>query len=222
MNPLRTLLSLLLASTAMVGLGACRREASSAAEAAAVTSHAPAALADAAANAVDPPSAKDEIGKAMDRFLGVRSYHATLEAASGKSAMTIEMDFVAPDRYRMRTPMGTQSVIGDTMYMTANGRSMKLPLPKGQVAGYRDPASFEANKATMTVEALGSDSVDGQAAQKYLLRSTRPRPGESTLWVGSDGYPLRIEVAGDAGRSPTRTTIRYSRFNDPDIHIDPP
>jgi hypothetical protein len=129
------------------------------------------------------------------------------------------MDFVAPDRYRMKTPMGTQYVIGDTMYMTMNGRTMKMALPKGQIANYRDPAQFEANKATMTVEALGRDTIDGQSARKFLIRNTQPRPSESTIWVNGDGYPLRIEVVGQQA---AQVSIRYSRFNDPAIRIDAP
>ena len=69
---------------------------------------------------------------------------------------------------------------------------------------------------------LGSDTVDGQAARKFLVRNSQPRPSESTIWVGADGYPLRIDVKGDAGGGTTSTTIRYSRFNDPSIRIDPP
>lgn len=213
----RSLVLLSLAVAVAASLPACKRGAD---ETGATTS-VPAA-ARAVADAVSPLSAKDEIGKVMDGFLGVRSYHATLDTTNPKGNITMEMDFVAPDRYRMKMPMGTQYVIGDTMYMTMDGRTMKLPLPKGQTANYRDPASFAANKATMQVEALGSDTVDGQAAKKYLMRNTQPVPGESTLWVSADGYPLKIEVSGDTGGITTRTTIRYSRFNDPTIRIDPP
>jgi hypothetical protein len=222
MSTLRPPALLLLASVVVAVLGACQRDAAPPASAARTATSAPAALVAATAEAVNPLSAKDEIGEAMDRFLAVKSYHATMDASTGKGAMTIEMDFVAPDRYRMQTPMGTQYVIGDTMYMTAQGRTMKVPLPKGRITGYRDPASFQENKASMTVEALGSDSVDGQAAKKYLLHSTQPRPGESMLWVDGAGYPLKIEVTGDAGGTATRTTIRYSRFNDPAIRVEPP
>lgn len=210
---------LLLAAALATGLAACKRDAPPAPEAAASATTASAATIAPVAN---PLGAKDEVGRAMDRFLGVKSYHATMETASDRGAMTIEMDFVAPDRYRMKTPMGTQHVIGDTMYMTANGHTMKVPLPKGQITGYRDPARFAENKANMTVEALGSDSVEGQSAKKYLLRTTAPTPGESTLWVGDDGYPLKIEVVGDAGGTHARTTIRYSRFDDPAIRIEAP
>lgn len=214
----RSLVLLSLAVAVAASLPACKRGADEAGATGAV----PATAARAVADAVSPLSAKDEIGKVMEGFLGARSYHATLDTTNPKGNITMEMDFVAPDRYRMKMPMGTQYVIGDTMYMTMDGRTMKLPLPKGQTANYRDPASFEANKATMQVEALGSDTVDGQAAKKYLMRNTQPVPGESTLWVSADGYPLKIEVSGDTGGITTRTTIRYSRFNDPTIRIDPP
>jgi hypothetical protein len=135
--------------------------------------------------------------------------------------MTMDMDFAAPDRFRMKTPMGTQYVIGDTMYMTMNGRTMKMALPKGQVTQYRDPAQLEANKATMTVEALGSDSIDGQHARKFLIRNTQPHPSESTIWISGEGYPLKMEIDGQ-GNENVRMVVRYSRFNDPAIRIDPP
>lgn len=217
----RTLVLLSLATAVAASFSACKRG-EDRTEAVATAASVPAKAVGAVADAVSPLSAKDEIGKVMDGFLGVRSYHATLDTTHPQGNIAMEMDFVAPDRYRMKMPMGTQYVIGDTMYMTMDGRTMKVPLPKGQVANYRDPASFEANKASMQVEALGSDTVDGQAARKYRMRNTQPVPSESLLWVSADGYPLKIEVSGAAGGVTTRTTIHYSRFNDPSIRIDPP
>ena len=224
----RPLFPLLLAVAGMaVSLTACQRD--SARMPTAVEATAPVASVGThstpvshVAAALNPLGARGEIDRVMDHFLTVKSYHATMNASTAKGAMTIDMDFVAPDRYRMATPMGTQYVIGDTMYMTAHGHTMKVPLPKGQITHYRDPASFEANKATMAVESLGSDTVDGQTAAKYLMRNTGPTPGESTLWVSGDGYPLKIEVASNTHGESARTTIRYSRFNDPAIRIDPP
>jgi hypothetical protein len=175
----------------------------------------------AAVGATNPLSARDEMSKAMDAFLNVRSFHADMTTSTPKGEMTMDMDFAAPDRFRMKTPMGTQYVIGDTMYMTMNGRTMKMALPKGQVTQYRDPAQLEANKATMTVEALGGDSVDGQRARKFLIRNTQPRPSESTIWISGEGYPLKMEIAGQ-GNENVRMVVRYSRFNDPAIRIDPP
>jgi len=216
----------LLTLAALAALAACKREDTgtqmpTAAEAKAPAATAPTALAS-AAEAINPLSPKDEISVMMDRFVTVKSYHVDMKTSSPKGDMAMDMDFVAPDRYRMKMPMGTQYVIGDTMYMAMNGRTMKMAIPKGQISNYRDPAQIAANKATMTVESLGNDTIEGQAAKKFLVRNTEPRQVESTIWVGAEGYPLRIEVNGNDGTQVGRTTISYSRFNDPSIRIDPP
>jgi hypothetical protein len=216
----------LLTLAALAALAACKRadtgtQMPAAAEAKAPAATAPTALAS-AAEAINPLSAKDEISAMMDRFVTVKSYHVDMNTSSPKGDMAMDLDFVAPDRYRMKMPMGTQYVIGDTMYMAMNGRTMKMAIPKGQISNYRDPAQIAANKATMTVESLGNDTIEGQAAKKFLVRNTEPRQVESTIWVGADGYPLRIEVNGEDRGQVARTTISYSRFNDPSIRIDPP
>jgi hypothetical protein len=193
----------------------------------AVAATAPAnAVADTAASLNPLSSPEDEVKASMDKFLKAKSFHAvmTMEGARG---MTNEMDFVAPDRYRMKMPVGTQVIIGDTMYMQADGRSMKVPLPKGTLSQWRDPLKIEENKAGLSVEALGSDSVEGQAAKKYLVRNTQPEPNqpgpnEFTFWIGSDGLPLQLLHQGQAEGKPYSMTLRYSRFDDPTITIDAP
>ena len=164
---------------------------------------------------------KDEVKAALDKFLAARSYHVTM-THSGAQAMTTEADFVAPDRFRMKMPMGTQYIIGDTMYMDVQGRSMKVPMGKGTMTQWRDPANLAKHEATMTVKALGSEAVGGKPAKKYETTNTRPQPSTSTMWVGSDGYPLQIQVSSSVQDKPVTTTIRYSRFNDPAIRVDPP
>jgi hypothetical protein len=184
-----------------------------------------AAAASAVVDSVGAPnllsSPEDEVKASMDKFLKAKSFHAvmTMEGARG---MTNEMDFVAPDRYRMKMPVGTQVIVGDTMYMQADGRAMKVPLPKGTLSQWRDPLKIEENKAGLSVEALGSDSVDGQAAKKYLVSNTQPEPSEFTFWIGSDGLPLQLLHKGQAQGKPYSMTLRYSRFDDPTITIDPP
>jgi hypothetical protein len=190
--------------------------------AAAAAAIAPASVvADAPATANLLASPEDEVKASMDKFLKAKSFHAvmTMEGARG---MTNEMDFVAPDRYRMKMPVGTQVIIGDTMYMQADGRSMKVPLPKGTLSQWSDPLKIEENKAGLSVQALGSDSVEGQAAKKYLVRNTQPEASEFTFWIGSDGLPLQLLHQGQAQGKPYSMTLRYSRFDDPSITIGAP
>lgn len=170
--------------------------------------------------------AREEVKAAMQKFAAARSYHATM-VHSGTRAMSNEVDFAAPDRMRMQTPMGTQVIIGDTMYMQVPGdggmpgRVMKVPMPKGTFTQWRDPARLAGNEATLVVQALGSEQLDGKPARKYLTRDTGT-PGESTLWIGANGYPLQVRVDGKHDGKPVSTTIRYSRINDPTIRVDPP
>lgn len=169
--------------------------------------------------------AKEEVKAAMQKFAAAKSYHATM-VHSGTKAMTNEIDFAAPDRMRMKMPMGTQVIIGDTMYMQVpgegmDGRVMKVPMPKGTLTQWRDPARMAGNEATLVVQALGSELLDGKPARKYLTRDTKT-PGESTLWIGANGYPLQVRVDSRLDGKPVSTTIRYSRINDPSIRVDPP
>jgi hypothetical protein len=182
------------------------------------------AVADAMAAMSPVATPKEAIRKSMQRFMQARSYHATMQLDGGpRGAMSNEVDFVAPDRFRMAMPgMGTQTIIGDTMYMSVDGRSMKVPLPAGTLTQWRDPAKLDENAATMTVEAQGRDSVDGTPARKYLVHNTRPQPSDVTMWIGNDDLPLQIRVSGSAQGRATTTTIRYSRFDDPSLKIDPP
>ena len=99
---------------------------------------------------------------------------------------------------------------------------MKVPMPKGTLTRWRDPANLDKNMATMSVQSLGVDMVDGQPAKKYRVTNTQPQPSESMLWIGANGYPLQIQVNAKALGKTTTTTMHYSRFNDPTLRVDLP
>jgi len=179
----------------------------------------------AAAEALRPASPKDEVKAAMAAFLEAKSFHADMEIDNPQvpgGKMKAAMDFVAPDNYRMQMPMGTQTIVGDTLYMTMQGKTMKVPMQKDQLAQWRDPGKINEHEATMTVEAQGEDSVDGVPARKYAVRNTQPQPVDMTLWVGEGRLPLRIVTRAEVDGKAMETRIRYSRYNDPSIRIDPP
>ena len=165
---------------------------------------------------------KEDMKALSVKFLALRSYHAVMQS-NDKRMQKMEMDFVAPNRYRMNMPMGTQYVIGDTMYMAIDGRTMKIPMPKGTVTQWRESDRAFREVEQMQVEALGSEIVNGKPARKYRMTRTEGKtPGTTLLWVGADGYPIKIETTGTAGKRATTMTVHYSRFNDPGIRIEPP
>jgi hypothetical protein len=186
------------------------------------TAAAPSKAVSEAASALNPLSDPvDDVKASMEKFLAAQSFHATMKM-EGAQSMTNEMDFVAPDRYRMRMPVGTQVIIGDTLYMENQGRSMKVPLPQGALSQWRDPLKIQENKTDLDVEALGGDRVNDVAAKKYRVRHSQPEPGEFILWIGQDGLPLQVVHRGESQGKPYAMTLHYSRFNDPGIVIEAP
>lgn len=181
-----------------------------------------------AAAAPEPlPDAREAMAAAMARFRELRSFHASMRIeGAAEGTLENEMDFVAPDRYRMRMRGPgmevTQTLVGDTMYMTNAGQTIRMPVPAGMMAKFRDPAWMARQQEGATFESQGRDTIDGQPAHKVLMRQAQPDPAEVTLWLGGDGLPLQAVVRGEADGRPTTTTIRYSRFDDPALKVEPP
>lgn len=165
---------------------------------------------------------KEDMQAVGAKFLAQRSYHATM-THSDKRVPKTEMDFVAPDRYRIDSGMGAQIIIGDTMYMTLDGRTMRIPMPKGTLTQWRqsDRAFREIERAQ--IEALGTEVVDGKPMKKYrMVQTFDGNRSETLLWIGANGLPAKMQTTGTVGRKTYTTTVVYSRFNDPAIRIDPP
>ena len=230
----RSLDRLLPAVVLLAALAACQPAADGppdAADGASPVAAAADAVGDAAsatANALAPlPDAREAVNASMARFRQLRSFHASMRIEGApQGALQNEMDFVAPDRYRMRMRGPgmevTQTLVGDTMYMTHDGQTIEVPVPAGMMEKFRDPAWMAKQQEGASFESQGRDTLDGQPAHKVLMRQTQPAPADVTLWLGDDGLPLQAIVRGEAEGRPTTTTIRYSRFDDPTLTVEPP
>jgi hypothetical protein len=224
----RSFACLLIATCALAACKPAAAPASDAAAAATPTNAAPAvapsAVAKIAGDLNPLASPKDALKASMDKFLALRSYHASMEFSSGPDGQMAhhDIDFVAPDRYRMVMPMGTQFIIGNTMYMHVQDRTMKVPMPKGTLSQWRDPARLAEAEEGMTVQAQGSDALDGIATRKYLVHHEKPQPTDVTMWINDDDLPVQIQVNSLLKGKDMTSTIRYSRFDDPSIKVDPP
>ncbi|WP_156899826.1 hypothetical protein [Luteimonas mephitis] len=215
-------LSVLLAGPA---LWACQARTPAAQDSPATASASVASRVATAAAALNPLSnPEEEVRAAMRKLLAATSYQVTMEMQAGaRGKMVNQLEFAAPDRFRMTMQdLGSQVIIGNTMHMSVAGRTMSVPLPAGTLDKWRDPAMLEQNTTGMTVQALGSDSVGSKPARKYLIKHTKPQPAEVFLWVGSDGFPIQMQVPASAKGQGTDTWMRYSRFNDPSIVIAAP
>lgn len=161
---------------------------------------------------------KEEVVAAVDKFLAAKSYHATMSMGPGPAT---ETDFVAPDRVRVKMgTMGEQVMIGNTMYLTMQGKTMKQPAPGGGVAASRNRDKILGNLQSVKVTALGDETLGGVATKKYKVENTQPKTS-STFWI-ANGYPVQAVNVAEVGGKQYPSTMKYSRYNDASIKIEAP
>lgn len=168
---------------------------------------------------------KDEVHKAFVRFLAMTSFKADIDSTSGKYKSKSAVEFQSPDRYRITSDGRPANVIiGGTMYMNMDGTLMKIPMPglKAMLAQYRNPDTLKELEAGVTVEALGTETVNNQIAKKYRYTTTQPHVSNNVIWVAGNGNILQLETSGTLSKKSFYSLIRYSKYNDPGIKISSP
>ena len=167
--------------------------------------------------AAAPPAARadpaGDVRSAGEKFAQLKYFHATMTSRNVVS----QVDFAAPDRFKVTTPaaMGTSYIIGTMMYVNAGGHYMSLQMPglTAMIGQLRTPAQAAKFAATHQIKDLGPSSVDGLAAHAYGFDDTSHNITTHTvLDVGQvDGLPHRMTVTG----AQSSTVVNYSRFNVP-------
>nr|WP_295382016.1 hypothetical protein [uncultured Stenotrophomonas sp.] len=135
---------------------------------------------EAAVPAADPAQA---VLAASQRFATLRSFHAELEVLGAPEPVRSAMDFVAPDRFRLQTAAGPQTIIGDTMFLQADGGVRQVPTPPGLLEQWRNPLPADALPADLRAEDLGSQSLDGVETRHYRLRGAQPGERMESGWT---------------------------------------
>jgi hypothetical protein len=168
---------------------------------------------------------KDELHAAFGKFLQAHSFHATVTDIK-KGEQVSAMDFVAPDRFRMTTAGGRQTlIIGDAMYMDTNGTLTRLPVPGvGKLtAQYRNEDFLHEVEGGMSVQSLPDETVGGEPTRVYAYTVTKPMKSDAKTWISQKtGLPVQIESSGSFMGHASTTRVRYSNFDDPSIKIDAP
>ncbi|GAA0718448.1 hypothetical protein [Dokdonella soli] len=168
---------------------------------------------------------KDDLHASFTKFLKAHSFRATVtDLKKGEQIST--MEFVAPDRYRMKSAKGpAQLIVGDTMYMDMDGKLTRMPIPGVSriTAQYRNEDFLHQVEGDMTVQALPDESVDGEPASVYAYTVTKPMKSDAKTWISKkSGLPLQVESSGSFMGHASTTRVRYSNFDDPSIRIDAP
>ena len=167
---------------------------------------------------------KSDIEKMAERFLSVGSFRATMNG-DGKMPMKNDLEFVPPDRYRIKTGNGMEMIIiGKTSYMKLGDQWQKMPMPlDSTISDMRSAFNKEGMKWFSDVKHEGDDSVNGKEAYVYTYHGKGPDnvgESDSKLWVAkSDGLPLKIEAKYRSGNLKSMT-IEYDY--DTPVTIEPP
>ena len=165
-----------------------------------------------------------DIDVMADKFLAQKSFRAKMLGTGDKDVKT-DLEFVAPDRFRIKTGPGMETiVIGKDVYVSLEGSFMKLPggMPDS-IPNLREAFDKEGRKWFSDVRFVGEETVDGRPAYAYDYVNKGPQStGEnnSKIWVAKDnGLPLRLESRFKSGNLKTMT-IEYDY--DPNIKIEVP
>ncbi len=171
--------------------------------------------------AADP---RQELHKAFVQNLALKSYKATMtDLQSNRTASTVE--FQAPNRYRITVPGQAVSVIiDDVMYMNHDGKTMRVPMPKGTIGQFRNEATIADLEKGARVTSIGPGLVGKEPAVKYgFATADGADQANSTAWISArSGHVLMVETAGKHGGRAYAMRVVYSDFDSPLIRITAP
>jgi outer membrane lipoprotein-sorting protein len=169
--------------------------------------------------------AKADIEKIGDRFLSLKSFRAEMEG-DGKTPLKADLEFVSPDRHRLKTDKGMETiVIGKTTYMKMGNTWQKMPMSLDTtITDMRAAFNKEGMKWFSDIKYVGEETADGKPAYLYAYHNKGPRAGvgenDSKIWIAKDdGLPIKIEAIYKSGNLKTMT-IEYD-YKTP-VTIEPP
>lgn len=183
---------------------------------------------------------RGELTKSMSAMLAAKSYRVHWTTSSDNGNSTMDMEFVAPDRYhilregdvRGRTLKNETIIVGSDTYMKmGEGTWQKFPMNMNAlIAQFRDPKVIEEISKSTDVKFIGPDTVNGIPAMVYQYTfSDSQGKGfrtSATTWIAvTNNLPVKTESEGEVeimGKNvKSKSTIVYSGFEEP-ITIERP
>ena len=165
-----------------------------------------------------------DINRMADAFLAQKSFRAKM-VGSGQTPMNMELEFVAPDRFRIKNSQGPETVIiGKQVYLEMNGQWQKMPVDLGtSVPDMRKAWDEQGRKWISDAKYVGEETVNGKPANVYTYFNKGAEgvgANDSKIWISkADGLPLRIDAKYKSGTLKSMT-IDYDY--DASISIEPP
>lgn len=166
-----------------------------------------------------------DIESMADKFLTEKFFKAKM-IGYGDKEIRSELEFVAPDRFRLRSGEKLETiVIGKDVYLSMDGSFQKMPGAMGDsIPDLRKTFDREGRKWFSDVKFVGEEMTDGKPALVYAYHNKGPGAGvgenDSKVWISKeDGLPIKIEAIYKSG-SLKSMKIEYD-FKTP-VSIEPP
>ena len=163
-------------------------------------------------------SPRADIISATQKLQKLSSWAAKISSETTPEA-NAEMEYIAPDRYRIKKTDGEVIVIGGDSYENQNGKWTKLDDNIGAVINSQTKAGIaEAVKNLKDVQIVGKEKFNGKDTTVYSHKV-----GEATtkIWIASDsGLQLKNEVEANIGGQMVKQTTVYDY--DKKFKIEPP
>jgi outer membrane lipoprotein-sorting protein len=169
-----------------------------------------------------------DIVAASKKFIDLKFFSAKMDGV-GQTEIKSQVDYVAPDRFRIKYLGGTAAgmemiMIGNQSFMKTGNSWSKMPGDgNSAIPTLRDSFTEEGLKTLSDEKFEGTDTIDGKDALVYSYKNVTPKgdfPFTSKMWVGKEsGLPMRIYVEYSNGVL-KHMTINYD--TETPITIDAP
>jgi hypothetical protein len=150
---------------------------------------------------------RDDIISATKKLQKLEFWSAKITSETTPEA-NAEMEYFAPDRYRIKKADGEVIVIGSDSYENQKGKWTKLDDNIGEIISSQTKAGIdEAIKNLREVQIVGKEKLNGKDATIYTHKI-----GDITtkVWIASDsGLQLKNEVEASIGGVAQKQTTVY-------------
>ncbi len=146
--------------------------------------------------------------------LALPAYRGNLESQFQGKITSIIIEFIAPDRYWVKTDSMEAILIGKETYLNINGKWSKMGVDiTSNISSFRDPKLIETGISN--VKYIGTEQLNGISASIYTYTSSAELNGqkmvaEAKIWISqADNLPVKMEVAGEVNGEKTFSTVTY-------------
>jgi hypothetical protein len=146
--------------------------------------------------------------------LALPAYRGILESQYQGKTSSIIVEYMSPDRYRVKNDSMEAILIGKETYINLSGKWSKMGTDlSSMISSFRDPKLIETGISN--VKYIGVEQVNGISASVYTYTSSADFNGQkmtadAKVWVSQvNNLPAKMEVSGDVAGEKTFSTITY-------------